>query len=244
MGLSRLTKGLSRPQGLLFRAAVLLAAFGIGGCSTGQIEAPAPRPIIVSSGERLRADTARIDSIFAWLTIQTRKIQEDPTFLIAETPTARETLPWKTLTLIGDTAKIQYDRAHPDITTAYDVYAHLHLMKKMGRLDEWLPEQADAEGYELERAIVDRMADAWLLGRTSFDAPPYAPLDELIYAREAGYLDAYLLVGRAEEFPEDKAAWEQANPGKLDEYRVWFTKVFRRVPPGMQQATATVDPGR
>ncbi len=241
MGLSRLTKGRFPPHGLLFRIAVLAAAVGVGGCATGQVEAPSPRPIIVSSGERLRADTARIDSIFAWLTVQTRKIQEDPTFLIAETPTARETLPWKTLTLIGDTAKIQYDRAHPDITTAYDVYAHLHLMKKMGRLDEWLPDHADAEGFELERVIVDRMADAWLLGRTSFDAPPYTPLDELIYAREAGYLDPYLLVARADEFPQDKADWEQANPGKLDEYRAWFMRVFRREPPGMPPAATTGD---
>jgi hypothetical protein len=235
----RLISGPGRVRGALFTA-VLAAALGAAGCSSGTVSAPAPRPIVISSGARLRADTARIDSIFAWLSVQSRRIQEDPSFLIDETPTARETEPWRTLTIVGDTARIQFDRAHPDITTAYDVYATYHLMKKMGKLEEWLPGYGDAEGYVLERAIVDRMADAWLLGRTAYDAPPYQGLDELIYAREAGYLDAYLLVARADEFAAEKAQWERDHPGNIEEYRKWFNQVFRTEPPGMRnQPTAT-----
>jgi hypothetical protein len=153
------------PRQALFTA-VVVAALGVAGCSSGTVSAPSPRPIVVSSGARLRADTARIDSIFAWLSVASRRIQEDPSFLIDEVPTARETEPWRTLTIVGDTARIQYDRAHPDITTAYDIYATFHLMKKMGKLEEWVPGHGNDEGYALERVIIDRMADAWLLGRT------------------------------------------------------------------------------
>ena len=159
-------------RGLTALMAVLMAV-GASACASGPATAPPPRPIVVSSGQRLRADTARIDSIYGWLSVQSRKIQEDPSFLIAGTPTARETTPWATLQMVGDTARYQYDRAHPDITTAYDVYATYHLMKKSGKLEDWLPGHANDEGYALERAIVSRVADAWLLGRTSFDAPPY-----------------------------------------------------------------------
>ena len=47
----------------------------------------------------------------------------------------------------GDSARIEYDRAHPDIVTPYNIYAHLHLMKRTGRIGEWLPEDSTAEGF-------------------------------------------------------------------------------------------------
>ena len=192
MGLAFPSAGSARPRRSLFLTAVLAATLGWAGCGSGRtIVVPPTRPIIVSSGERLRATPERMDSIVVWLEAETINIMEDPTFLIRAVPTARETLPWLNLTIEGDTASIQYDRAHPDITTVFDVYAHLHLMKSMGRLDEWLPEHADKEGFELEREIVARAADAWLLGRAAYGAPAYGPLDELIYAREAGYLDPF-----------------------------------------------------
>ena len=219
----------------LFSLLVLApTALGAGGCgSGGTVALPPPRPIVVFSGERLRVDPARMDTIYQWLQAESQNIEQDPTFLIDGVAAARETLPWETLSIEGDTARVQYDRAHPDILNAYHLYAHLHLMKRMGRLDEWLPDHAEAEGYELERAIVERLADTWLIGRAIFDAPAYGPLDELIYAREAGYLDAYLLVARAEEFPDERAEWERAEPGRLEEYRAWFRGTFDREPPGL-----------
>jgi len=226
------------PQTLM-RAAVLVLAAALGACSSsGPASLPPPRPIIVSSGERIRVDSVRMDSIYAWLTAENENIELDPTFLIDGTPAARQRLPWESLVIEGDTARVEYDRASPDIVTPYHIYAHLHLMKKMGRIGEWLPEDSTAEGFELEKAIVGRMTDAWLLGRAVFDAPAYQPLDEVMYAREAGFLDAYLLVARAEEFAEERAAWEQANPGRIEEYRAWFQRVFRREPPGMREGTA------
>jgi hypothetical protein len=212
------------------------ASLGAAGCGSGEIQLPPPRPIIVTSGERLRVEPARMDSIYAWLTVENQNIEEDPSFLIEGVPAARESLPWQTLTINprADTARFQYDRAHPDITTAFNVYAHLHLMKRKNLLSEWLPDHASAEGYELEKAIVSRVADAWLLGRAVFDAPAYRPLDELIYAKEAGYLDAYLLVARAREFADARQRWEAEKPGELEAYRTWFRRAFDREPPGLE----------
>jgi hypothetical protein len=208
----------------------------LGACGSGEIELPPPRPIVVTSGERLRVDAARMDSIYAWLNAENTNIEEDPSFLIEGVPAARESLPWQTITINAkaDTARFQYDRAHPDVTTAYNVYAHLHLMKRLGRLGEWLPNDSTAEGFELEKAIVARMADAWLLGRAVFDAPAYGPLDELMYAREAGYLEPYLLVARPKEFVEERQRWESENPQQLEAYRTWFRRTFNHEPPGYE----------
>jgi hypothetical protein len=224
--------------------AVMMGPLGAAACGSGEIELPPPRPIIVTSGERLRADPVRMDSIYAWLTLENQNIEEDPSFLIEGVPAARESMPWQTLTIAEhagpqmDTARFQYDRAHPDITTAFNVYAHLHLMKARNELTAWLPEHASAEGFDLERAIVGRMADAWLLGRAVFDAPAYAPLDALIYAKEAGYLDAYLLTARAQEFADARRQWESEKPAELEAYRTWFRRAFNREPPGLEATGA------
>ncbi|MDE2772551.1 MAG: hypothetical protein OXI46_02455 [Gemmatimonadota bacterium] len=213
---------------------VILVSIALAGCGGGEIiRLPPSRPIVVSSGERIRVDPARMDTIYAWLLEENDNIELDPTFLIAAVPAARESLPWQTIDIVGDTARFQYDRANPDVTTAFNIYAHLHLMQRMGRLEEWLPEHVDAEGYVLERAIVNRMADVWLLGRSMFDAPAYRLLDEVMYAREAGFLDAYMLVARGDEFAEERERWEQENPVRLDEYREWYARVFEGDPPGL-----------
>ena len=179
-----------------------------------------------------------MDTIYAWLTAENENIELDPTFLVDGVPAARETLPWETLSIEGDTASVQFDRAHPDVLTVFYIYAHLHLMDRMGRLEEWLPEHANEEGWELERAFVERVSDAWLLGRAVFDAPAYRPLDEVMYAREAGYLDAYLLTSRADEFPDERARLEEERPDMIDEYRAWYGRVFEGEPPGLGQTTS------
>jgi hypothetical protein len=223
-------------------AALLSGTLGVAACGSGEVQLPPPRPIVVTSGERLRVEPARMDSIYAWLTVENQNIEEDPSFLIEGVPAARESLPWQTLTINAraDTARFQYDRAHPDITTAFNVYAHLHLMKRKNMLEEWLPGHASSEGFDLEKAIVGRVADAWLLGRAVFDAPAYRPLDELIYAKEAGYLDAYLLVGRGREFADARQRWEAEKPAELEAYRTWFRRAFNREPPGLE-ATGDAD---
>ena len=58
-----------------------------------------------------------------------------------------------------------------------------------------------------------------------------------MYAREAGYLDAYLLTARADEFPDERARWEEERPDMIDEYRAWYGRVFEGEPPGSGQTT-------
>jgi hypothetical protein len=109
-------------------------------------------------------------------------------------------------------------------------------MDMMNRLDEVIPEAVGMEGYELERAILARVSDAWLYGRSAFDIPPYGPLDELLYSYENGYLDAFIFTARPEEFEEERSTWLEANPGGEEEYRQWFVDTFEIEPPGLRQA--------
>ena len=130
--------------------------------------------------------------------------------------------------------KVRLDPRAPDARVVFEIYGHLHLMARMGRQEEWLPEAPTATGYDLERAILSRISDAWLLGRTTFDTQPYAPLDELIYAKENGHLDAFIFTARPDEFAEARAEWARSKPGEAEAYRQWFLQAFSREPPGLR----------
>jgi hypothetical protein len=159
---------------------------------------------------------------------------QDPLIHISVVPGTPDVYPWETLVVQGDTARVQVPRAYPDIRTSYTVYAYLHLMDRQRRVDQWLPDAAGATGYDLERAIVKRVSDVWLMGRASFYLDPHPQMDELVHAVEAGYLDAFLLTARPDEFSDARRAWTRDNPGGLEAYRAWFNTSFGREPPGIR----------
>lgn len=213
----------------------LLAIVGLaGGCGVANPEIPEPRPIVVHSGARIRADHERMKEVNDWVTREQANIVEDPGFWVIAEPVTDETYLWEGLRISNDSVWVTVDIRAPDTRLVHEIYGHLHLMSTLGRQDEWLPEAPAAEGYALERAILARAADAWILGRTVFETAPYGPLDELAYARDAGHLDAFIFTARPEEFAAARGEWARANPRAADEYRQWFLDTFNQEPPGLR----------
>jgi hypothetical protein len=214
----------------------LLVAVGllVGGCAATMPSVPEPRTIVIYSGARIRADHERMKEINQWVTEEQDNIVQDPSFLVDLQISDGPVYPWEGMEIEGDTVRPQVDPRAPDTRLVLEIYGHLHLMVLMGRQAEWLPEAPEATGYALERAILSRTADAWLLGRSTFDTAPYGPLDELVYAKEAGFLDAFIFTARPEEFAAERARWARENPGETDRYRNWFLETFNREPPGLR----------
>ena len=203
-------------------------------CAGAGPRLPDPRPVVIFSGERLHADYDEMVEVHEWFVSSQRNIEEDPTFLIIAGPSTDEAYPWSGHRIEGDTAWASYNPRSPFSQSIQLAYAHLRLMDRMGRLEEWLPEASSATGYELERAILRRCARAWMLARTVFGADPFGPLDELVYADEAGHLDAFIFTARPSEFARERVEWARANPGATDAYREWFLSTFNREPPGLR----------
>jgi hypothetical protein len=197
---------------------------------------PDPRPVVIYSGARLNVDRERMEEVNRWVTNEDINIREDPSFWVYDDPVRVDVYPWENLRIDADSVWVSIPTAHPDARLVFHIYGHLHLMVQMGRQELWLPEAPEAVGYELERAIVSRTADAWILGRTVFGTAPYGPLDELMYAKEAGYLDAFIFTARPDEFAVTRTEWARANPGRMEEYREWFLDTFSREPPGLRAA--------
>jgi len=205
------------------------------GCGAAKPSIPEPRPIINYAGARIRVDKERMQAVNEWVLREQDNIERDPGFWVITDMAVDEVYPWDGLRFAGsDTVRVRVDPRASDARVVFQIYGHLHLMARMGRQEEWLPEAPTATGYDLERAILVRASDAWLLGRTVFDTQPYAPLDELIYAKENGYLDAFIFTARPEEFAEARAEWARAKPGEAEAYRQWFVQAFNREPPGLR----------
>lgn len=207
----------------------------LAGCAP-EAGLPAPRPLVNSHGARLRAEAARMAEVDTWVQKQSIDISQDPSFLISTVPGTEDLYMWEATSInaAADTAVITLRRSATDAQTPYRLYAHFHLMERAGRLDEYLPEGVGLTGYDLERAILKRVADAWLYGRAIFDLSPYGPLDELMYASENGWLDAYILTARADEFPEERRLWLDGGVDVQEDYRAWFRQTFDEEPPGIR----------
>lgn len=242
MDLASSVHTLSRPFSRWKATTLAVAALAVTACSQKPPEIPSPRPIVVRSGARLFPDKERLQEIDTWFRAQDENIQKDPSFMIETVPRDTSAYPWESLVIIPatrgvgiDTAKIGVEgHKSPEAGQAYMIYAHYHLMKEMGRLNDFLPGGDTLEAYALERAIVSRVSDVWLLGRAVYNAVAYDPLEEIMYSNEDGYLDAFLLTARGEEFGEERRSWLQQDPEALERYRSWFVETFEREPPGLR----------
>lgn len=211
-----------------------MALTALGACSGGPGAIDRPRPLVVPTGARLQPDSARLDSIDVWVQDLETTIREDPSFVVDLETVPRAAYPWETLEFREgdpDTVRVAIE-AGSDGRLPFWIYGFLHLMKRHDRLDEWFPDAADLEGFDLERFILARTAESWILGRAVYDTAPYPPLDALAYTYDRGYLEAMILTARPEEFAGIREAWVRENPARLEEYRTWFEETFTREPPG------------
>ena len=178
-----------------------------------------------------------MEVIHDWVREQVDSIDADPSFLITSVGQEGPVYPWDGLSVndAADSATITF-QGGTDANGAYLIYAHLHLMAGQNRLDRWLPEAVGTDGFELERAILSKVADTWLYQRSLFDARPYGLLDELIYANENGFLDAFILTARPDAFVEARRDWLADSPQGSEAYADWFRQTFQREPPGMRGA--------
>ena len=221
---------------------LLFTSVLLAGCASGPAELPDPRPIVIRTGARLYPEKERLSEINSWYRPQMENIERDPSFMIETVDRDTPAYPWESMFIegelfrAGDTVKIGVETSESmEAGIAYSIYAHYHIMKDMGRIEEFLPGGDAMEGYDLERAILDRVADVWLLGRGVFGAEAYPPLEELLYSNEAGYLDAFILTARGEEFSREREAWLREDPEGQEIFRDWFQETFSREPPGLRE---------
>lgn len=91
-----------------------------------------------------------------------------------------------------------------------------------------------------EEAVLSSFVDGWVLARTLFGGPGFAPLDELAFARAAGHLRPLLAARGDASVGACAAAWAEANPGAVGAYEDWRADAFPELADDMAEADETV----
>jgi hypothetical protein len=168
----------------------------------------------------------------AWLRPQLDHIGTSRRFLIRVVPVNLIRYPWDSIEFEGtDVVEVEIADIAPDAETPFLIYSHLRFLQEQGGIEEWAPELEGLDGFELEKGILSRVSDLWLLGRSAFDTEPFGPMDELMYAREHGFLDDLILTTQRERFPAEAEAYWAEQDG-LREFVAWLERTFERDQPG------------
>ena len=75
----------------------------VAGCAAATPAISSPRPIIIHSGARLRADHERMIAVNEWVTREQKNIVEDPSFLVETRLSVDDVYVWDQLEIEGDT---------------------------------------------------------------------------------------------------------------------------------------------
>lgn len=229
------------------RAAVALAAFLL-------LPPPFAGPLLAQ--HRLVAPSGREiafpeDSLRAMLDTTRalrRDLEEDPRILYytgtgpavpAAEPAAA--LPWNAVEVLTDsTATIRTPGNLREADRAYANYAVLRMRRV--RMDPDVP--CDSL-VRREVEAVSGFVDGWVVTRTLFGGPPYAPLDELVFARREGLLPGLIADAGDPQLGGCLEVWSEANPAAIEAYRRWRREAFQAAGgrPAAAVARAAADAG-
>lgn len=141
----------------------------------------------------------------------------------------RPAYPWNAVRAENDSvARVAVPGNYRESRRAYFNYAVL----QMERVRETVPAVRCTEAVGREVEAVSAFVDGWTVTRLLYGGPAYAPLDALVFAREAGHLSA-LVVAVGDTRPGGcRDRWRKNHPGEMEAYRRWRTRVFPPVDPG------------
>jgi hypothetical protein len=182
-------------------------------------------------------DTVQFESTALRAMLDTAKalytdLQEDPRVAYI-TPLGRENVtaddpeasyPWNVVTVVDDsTADMQRLPANlREADRAYYNYA-VQRMRVVRGADPDVP--CDSV-LALEESVVGSFVDGWIVSRTLFGGPPFAPLDELVFARRAGLLRPLLARLNDRQVGACAGQWADDNLGRVAAYDAWRLENF------------------
>lgn len=152
------------------------------------------------------------------------ELQEDPLVLYYTSygpdlsPNQREpALPWNAVDVVTDSmAAIVTPGNLREADRAYYNYAVLRMHAVR---DD--PDVPCDELFEREMEAVDAFVDGWIVARTLFGGPAFEPLDELVFAREAGVLEGYVAASSDRHLGGCLAVWRDEHPGAVERHAAW-----------------------
>lgn len=145
-------------------------------------------------------------------------------FSSAAEPTAPDSAyPWTAVRVQNDSvARVITPGNLREADRAYANYA----VRTMRSLRSESPPSGCETAMEREVASVSAFVDGWIVARTLYGGPPFAPLDALAFARDERMLPAMLAELRDTRLGPCAGIWAERHPERIERFRSWYEERF------------------
>jgi hypothetical protein len=134
-----------------------------------------------------------------------------------------EAYPWNAVAVVDDSSATVLTPGNlREADRAYYNYSVMRM--RVVRSED--PDVSCDSMLALEQKVVSSFVDGWIVARTLFGGPSFAPLDELAFARAAGLLRPLIAVRQDRHVGACAAQWAEANPGRVADYEEWRGQAF------------------
>ena len=210
--------------------------------------AAAQYTITAENGDTVQFESAELRVMLDTARALWADLEEDPRVMYF-TPAGRETVseedfeasfPWNVIQVVDDSV-VDVTRLPANLREADRAYYN-YAVQRM-RVVRWGDPDVSCDSLlAQEEKVVGSFIDGWILSRTLFGAPPFEPLDELVFARRAGLLRPLLARRNDPQVGACAGQWAEENPERIAAYETWRLEKFP-LPGEGQEDDAAEEPG-
>lgn len=214
------------------------------------LPAPSSAQYVIRSerGDSIAFETAELRRMLTTARELYADLQEDPRVMyitprsrpneVAE-PEPEPSYPWNVVTVVDDSTA-DLTRLPANLREADRAYYNYAVMRmRVVRTAD--PDVSCDSLLALEERVVGSFADGWIVARTLFGGPAFAPLDDIVFARQAGLLRPMLAARGDRQVGACAGQWAEANADRVAEYERW--RRARSPAPDEEPAAAEVQEG-
>lgn len=209
-----------------WRISVLLAA---GAMFAGATPAIAQRAIHTDR-DTIRFDLPTLRVMLDTARALYRDLEEDPRVLYsigfgppAELSSTEPAYPWNAVSPTSDsTVNVMMPGNLREADRAYYNYAVMR-MRVVRELD---PDASCETLIQAEEVVLSSYVDGWILARILFGGPAFAPIDELVFAREVSLLRPLLAARGNASIGVCSGEWAAEHPDEIAAYETWRAVAF------------------
>lgn len=217
--------------GVRLRPAALALLVGLSVAALRPAPATAQEYVVTSpAGDSLHFELAELRVMLEEARILYDDLVEDPRVLYilgfgppASADAPGPAYPWNAVSPTSDST---VDVVTPGNLREADRAYHNYAVMRMREVRSEDPDDPCDALVVREEAVLSSFVDGWVLARTLFGGPGFAPLDELAFARAAGHLRPLLAARDDAAVGACAAAWAEANPGAVEAYEDWRAEAF------------------
>ncbi len=217
------------------RSRIAALALAVGLIPSGSLQAQ--YRVVSPAGDSILLGTDRVREMLDSTRALRRDLEEDPRVLYAlgfgdgvTEVNPAPAWPWNAIEVRSDSViEVTTPGNLRESDRAYASYSVMRMRNVRSRDPDAVCDSIVA----WETTAVSSFIDGWIVARTLFGGPPFAPLDALAFARLDGHLGALIVDSGDAQIGACAEDWADAHPDAMEAYRSWHERQFP--PPELEE---------